>query len=168
MPTTKALLFGRRRDRAVGLVVGFAGVVTLALVAAFAAESADVTTASALADRLLPLLVFYAPGPLAAAGAYARCGGPACLAVGVVPAVVLGGFVLLGTVVGVPGVNGGSPAIGDVTVSFAAIGVSSAFVGYCAGVTAVLGADLLGFGSDNEDGDIDDGDEADEDIDDGD
>ena len=147
MPTTKALLFGRRRDRAVGLVVGFAGVVTLALVAAFLAESADVATATALTDRLLPLLVFYAPGPLAAAGAYARCGGPACIAVGVVPALVLGGFVLLGTLVGVPGVNGGNPAIGDVTVSFAAIGVTSAFVGYCAGVTAVLAADLLGFGS---------------------
>ncbi|TKX53186.1 hypothetical protein EXE42_13845 [Halorubrum sp. SP3] len=159
MPTTEALLFGRRRVRAVGLVVGFAGAVTLALVAAFAAESADVTAASALTDRLLPLLVFYAPGPLAAAGAYARCGGPACLAVGVVPAVVLGGFVLLGTVVGVPGVNGGNPAIGDVTVSFAAIGLSSAFVGYCAGVTGVLGADLLGFGSD--DGDGEGGDEDD-------
>ncbi|WP_096393756.1 hypothetical protein [Halorubrum trapanicum] len=147
MPTTKALLFGRRRDRAVGLVVGFAGVVTLALVAAFVAESAGVTPATALTDRLLPVLVFYAPGPLAAAGAYARCGGPACLAVGVVPALVLGGFVLLGTLVGVPGVNGGNPAIGDVTVSFAAIGVTSAFVGYCAGVTAVLAADLVGFGS---------------------
>ncbi|WP_423996527.1 hypothetical protein [Halorubrum trapanicum] len=147
MPTTKALLFGRRRDRAVGLVVGFAGVVALALVAAFVAESAGATTATALTDRLLPLLVFYAPGPLAAAGAYARCGGPACIAVGVVPALVLGGFVLLGTLVGVPGVNGGNPAIGDVTVSFAAIGVTSAFVGYCAGVTAVLAADLVGFGS---------------------
>ena len=146
MPTTKALLFGRRRDRAVGLVVGFAGVVALALVAAFVAESAGATTATALTDRLLPLLVFYAPGPLAAAGAYARCGGPACIAVGVVPALVLGGFVLLGTLVGVPGVNGGNPAIGDVTVSFAAIGVTSAFVGYCAGVTAVLAVDVLGFG----------------------
>ena len=152
MPTTKALLFGRRRGLAVGLVVGFAGVVTLALVAAFLAESADATAASALTDRLLPLLVFYAPGPLAAAGAYARCGGPACLTVGVVPALVLGGFVLLGTVVGVPGVNGGDPALGDVTVSFAAVGVSSAFVGYCAGVTAVLAADLVGFGSGDEDG----------------
>ncbi|ELZ59367.1 MULTISPECIES: hypothetical protein [Halorubrum] len=149
MPTTKALLFGRRRGRAVGLVVGFAAVVTLALVA----ESTDLPAASALTDRLLPLLVFYAPGPLAAAGAYARCGGPACLAVGVVPAAVLGGFVLLGTVVGVPGVDGGSPAIGDVTVSFAAVGVTSAFVGYCAGVTAVLAADLLGLGT----GDGDDG-----------
>ncbi|TKX57338.1 hypothetical protein EXE44_10225 [Halorubrum sp. SS7] len=147
MPTTKALLLGRRRGRAVGLVVGFAGAVALALVAAFLAESAGVTTASALTDRLLPLLVFYAPGPLAAAGAYARCGGPACLTVGVVPAAVLGGFVLLGTVVGVPGINGGNPAIGDVTVSFAAVGVTSAFVGYCAGVTAVLAADLLGVGS---------------------
>ncbi|TKX85560.1 hypothetical protein EXE43_12965 [Halorubrum sp. SS5] len=152
MPTTKALLLGRRRDRAVGLVVGFAGAVALALVAAFLAESAGVTTASALTDRLLPLLVFYAPGPLAAAGAYARCGGPACLAVGVVPAAVLGGFVLLGTVVGVPGINGGNPAIGDVTVSFAAVGVTSAFVGYCAGVTAVLAADLLGVGSGEGDG----------------
>ncbi|VTT87383.1 hypothetical protein DM2_717 [Halorubrum sp. DM2] len=156
MPTTKALLFGRRRDRAVGLVVGFAGVVTLALVAAFVAGSTDLTAASALTDRLLPLLVFYAPGPVAAAGAYARCGGPACLAVGVVPAAVLGGFVLLGTVVGVPGVNGGTPAIGDVTVSFAAVGVTSAFVGYCAGVTAVLAADLLGFGIDDGDGGVGD------------
>ncbi|SDE97537.1 hypothetical protein SAMN04488067_101295 [Halorubrum xinjiangense] len=154
MPTTKALLFGQRRDRAVGLVIGFAGAVTLALVVAFAAESAGAATATALTDRLLPVLVFYAPGPLAAAGAYARCGGPACLAVGVVPALVLGGFVLLGTLVGVPGVNGGNPAIGDVTVSFAAIGMTSAFVGYCAGVTAVLAADLLGIGgSDGADGD---------------
>ncbi|RLM52544.1 hypothetical protein [Halorubrum sp. Atlit-28R] len=152
MPTTKALLLGRRRGRAVGLVVGFAGAVALALVAAFLAETAGVTTASALTDRILPLLVFYAPGPLAAAGAYARCGGPACLAVGVVPAAVLGGFVLLGTVVGVPGINGGNPAIGDVTVSFAAVGVTSAFVGYCAGVTAVLAADLLGVGSGSRDG----------------
>jgi hypothetical protein len=149
MSTTKALLFGRRRDRAVGLVAGFAVVVTLALVAAFVAESADATTVSALTDRVLPLLVFYAPAPLAAAGAYARCGGPACLAVGVVPAAVLGGFVLFGTVVGVPGVDGGNPAIGDVTVSFAAIGVTGAFVGYCAGVTAVLAGDLLGLGSDD-------------------
>ena len=147
MPTTEALLFGGRRDRAVGLVVGFAAAVTLALVGAFVAESAGAATAAALTDRLLPLLVFYAPAPLAATGAYARCGGPACLAVGVVPAAVLGGFVLLGTVVGVPGVDGGNPAIGDVTVSFAAIGVTGAFVGYCAGVTAVLAADLLGFGS---------------------
>ena len=147
MPTTEALLFGGRRDRAVGLVVGFAAAVTLALVGAFVAESAGAATAAALTDRLLPLLVFYAPAPLAATGAYARCGGPACLAVGVVPAAVLGGFVLLGTVVGVPGVDGGNPAIGDVTVSFAAVGVTGAFVGYCAGVTAVLAADLLGFGS---------------------
>jgi hypothetical protein len=59
-------------------------------------------------------------------------------------------------VVGVPGVNGGNPAIGDVTVSFAAVGVTSAFVGYCAGVTAVLAADLVGFG--DGDGDGEDGD----------
>ncbi|WP_297888718.1 hypothetical protein [uncultured Halorubrum sp.] len=146
MSTTRALLVGRRRGRAVGLVVGFAAVVALALVAAFVAESVGATAAAALTDRLLPLLVFYAPGPLAAAGAYARCGGPACLTVGAVPAVVLGGFVLVGTLVGVPGVNGGDPGLGDVALSFAAIGVTSAFVGYCAGVTAVLAVDVLGFG----------------------
>ncbi|MDB2270300.1 MULTISPECIES: hypothetical protein [Halorubrum] len=157
MSTTRALLVGRRRGRAVGLVVGFAGVVALVLVAAFVAESVGATTAAALTDRLLPPLVFYAPGPLAAAGAYARCGGPACLTVGVVPAVVLGGFVLVGTVVGVPGVNGGNPALGDVTVSFAAIGLSSAFVGYCAGVTAVLAADMLGFGGHGSGGETDGG-----------
>ncbi|MDB9252583.1 hypothetical protein [Halorubrum ezzemoulense] len=152
MSTTRALLVGRRRGRAVGLVVGFAGVVALVLVAAFVAESVGATTAAALTDRLLPPLVFYAPGPLAAAGAYARCGGPACLTVGVVPAVVL-----VGTVVGVPGVNGGNPALGDVTVSFAAIGLSSAFVGYCAGVTAVLAADMLGFGGHGSGGETDGG-----------
>jgi hypothetical protein len=148
MPTAEALLIGRRRDRAVGLVVGFAAAVALALVTAFAAEWADVSAIEALTDRLLPLLVFYAPGPVAAAGAYARCGGPACLAVGVVPAAVLGGLVLAGTVMGVPGVDGGDPALGDVTLTFAAVGLSSAFVGYCAGVTGVLGADLLGIGGD--------------------
>jgi len=157
MSTTRALLIGRRRGRAVGLVVGFAGVVALALVAAFVAESVGATAATALTDRVLPLLVFYAPGPLAAAGAYARCGGPACLTVGVVPAVVLGGFVLVGTLVGVPGVNGGNPALGDVTASFAAIGLTSAFVGYCAGVTAVLVVDVLGFGGDGGGGGADGG-----------
>ena len=151
MPTTKALLVGRRRGLGVWLVVGFAAVVALGHLVAFAAESADVTAATALTDRLLPLLVFYAPAPLAAAGAYARCGGAACLAVGVVPAVVLGGLVLVGTAVGVPGVNGGDPAIGDVTLSFAAVGLTSAFLGYCAGVTAVLAADLLGLGSGDDD-----------------
>jgi hypothetical protein len=147
MPTTKALLVGRRRGLGVRLVVGFAAVVALGHLVAFAAGSADATTATALTDRLLPPLVFYAPAPLAAAGAYARCGGPACLAVGAVPAVVLGGLVLVGTAVGVSGVNGGDPAIGGVTLSFAAVGLTSAFLGYCAGVTAVLAADLLGFGS---------------------
>lgn len=144
MTTTEALLLGRRRGLAVTMVLGFAGLVAAALVAALVADFAELPTTAALADRLIPLLVFYAPAPIAAAGAYARCGGPACLAVGVVPAVVFVGFVLVGTVVGVPGVGAGDAPIGSVATSFALVGVTGAFVGYCAGVTAALLADVIG------------------------
>ncbi|GAB7010237.1 hypothetical protein [Halorubrum trueperi] len=144
MTTTKALLIGRRRGLAVTMVLGFALVVALSLAVAVVAEQANLPTAAAVTDRIVPLLVFYAPAPLAAVGAYARCGGPACLAVGVVPAVVFVALVLVGTVFGVPGVGGGDASLGGVTMSFALVGVSGAFVGYCAGVTAVLLADLAG------------------------
>jgi len=146
MTTTKALLIGQRRRLALTMVGGFAGLVALALAVAVVADLADIRTAAAVTDRLVPLLVFYAPAPIAAAGAYARCGGPACLTVGVVPAVVLAALVVVGTVFGVPGVGGGDAALGGVTLSFALVGLSGAFIGYCAGVTAALLADLAGIG----------------------
>ncbi|EMA61529.1 hypothetical protein [Halorubrum kocurii] len=152
MTTTKALLIGQRRRLALTMVGGFAGVVALALAVAVVADLADIRTATALTDRLVPLLVFYAPAPIAAAGAYARCGGPACLTVGVVPALVFATLVVAGTVFGVPGVGGGDAPLGGVTMSFALVGLSGAFVGYCAGVTAALLADLAGFGGDGGDG----------------
>jgi len=150
MTTTEALLLGRRRRLALTMVGGFAGLVALSLAVAVAAERADLPTAAALTDQIVPLLVFYAPAPIAAVGGYARCGGPACLAVGAVPAVVFAGLVVAGTVFGVPGVGPGDSPLGGVTMAFAAVGVSSAFVGYCAGVTAALLGDLVGFGSDDE------------------
>ncbi|TKX76871.1 hypothetical protein EXE53_29555, partial [Halorubrum sp. SD626R] len=116
MTTTEALLLGRRRRLAVAMVAGFAVVVAIALASAVIADLADLQGAAALADRLVPLLVFYAPAPIAAAGAYARCGGPACLAVGVVPAVVFAALVLVGTVLGVPGVGAADSPLGGVTV----------------------------------------------------
>jgi hypothetical protein len=145
MTTAEALLIGRRRRLALTMVGGFAAVVALSVALAVVAERADIASAAALTDRVVPLLVFYAPAPIAAAGGYARCGGPACLAVGAVPAVVLSALVVVGTVFGVPGVGGESP-FGGVTVAFATIGLSGAFVGYCAGVTAALVADLAGIG----------------------
>lgn len=147
MTTTKALLVGRRRGLAVTMVLGFALVVALSLAAAVVAEQADLPTAAAVTDRIVPLLVFYAPAPIAAAGAYARCGGPACLAVGAVPTVVFVALVLVGTVFGIPGVESGGSSLGGVTMSFALVGLSGAFIGYCAGVTAALLADLAGIGS---------------------
>ena len=146
MTTTEALLLGRRRRLAATMVGGFAGLVAVSLAVAVVAERADIPTAAALTDRLVPLLVFYAPAPIAAVGGYARCGGPACLAVGAVPAVVFAGLVVVGTVVGVPGVGPGDAPLGGVTMAFAAVGVSGAFVGYCAGVTAALLGDLAGIG----------------------
>jgi len=146
MSTTEELLLGRRRGLAVTMVVGFAAVVALSLVVALVADLADLSTASALTDRAIPLLVFYAPAPIAAAGAYARCGGPACLAVGVVPALVFGALVIVGTVFGVPGVGGGDSTLGGIALSFGLVGLSGAFVGYCAGVTAALLAELIGGG----------------------
>jgi hypothetical protein len=147
MTTTEALLIGRRRRLALTMVGGFAALVALSLAVGIVAERAGIPTAAALTDRIVPLLVFYAPAPIAAAGGYARCGGPACLAVGAVPAVVLAALVVVGTVFGVPGVGAGDSPLGGVTMAFAAIGLSGAFVGYCAGVTAALLADLAGFGS---------------------
>ena len=154
MTTAEALLIGRRRRLALTMVGGFAAVVALSVAVAVVAERADIASAAALTDRIVPLLVFYAPAPIAAVGGYARCGGPACLAVGAVPAVVLTALVVVGTVFGVPGVGGESP-LGGVTVAFAAIGLSGAFVGYCAGVTAALVADLAGLGGGGEGGDAD-------------
>jgi len=71
MTTTEALLIGRRRRLALTMVGGFAGIVALALALAVVADLADIQTAAAVTDRLIPLLVFYAPAPIAAAGAYA-------------------------------------------------------------------------------------------------
>ena len=159
MTTTKALLIGRRRRLALTMVGGFAGLVVLSLAVAVVAERADLPTAAALADRLVPLLAFYAPAPIAAVGGYARCGGPACLAVGAVPAVVFAALVVVGTVFGVPGVGAGDSPIGGVTMAFAAVGLSGAFVGYCAGVTAALLGDLVGFGGGDGDGGAGGGDE---------
>lgn len=151
MTTTEALLLGRRRGLAVTMVVGFAAVIAVSLAVALVAELADLPTAAALTDRVIPVLVFYAPGPIAAAGAYARCGGPACLAVGVVPALVFAGLVLLGTTIGVPGVGEGGAPVEGVATSFALVGLSGAFVGYCAGVTAALLVDLAGRGQATDD-----------------
>ncbi|AZQ13785.1 hypothetical protein [Halorubrum sp. PV6] len=159
MTTTEALLIGQRRRLALTMVGGFAGVVALSLVVAIVADLADVQSAAALTDRLVPLLVFYAPAPVAAAGAYARCGGPACLTVGVVPAGVFAALVAVGSVFGVPGVGSGGDPLAGVTWSFALIGLSGAFVGYCAGVSAALLADVAGFGGDGEGDDEDDGDD---------
>ncbi|EMA61746.1 hypothetical protein [Halorubrum lipolyticum] len=156
MTTAKALLLGGRRRLALTMVGGFAGVVALALAVAIVADLADIRTAAALTDRLVPLLVFYAPAPIAAAGGYARCGGPACLTVGVVPALVFATLVVVGTVFGVPGVGGGDAPLGGVTMSFALVGLSGAFVGYCAGVTAALLADLAGIGGGSDGDGVDD------------
>ena len=149
MATSEALLVGRERDRAVKLVGGFAAFVALAMVAAVVADLVDATVAATLTERVVPLLVFYAPAPVAALGAYARCGGPACLAVGIVPAVVFAVLVAAGALVGVPGVGGGDAPLGSLTVGFAIVGVSGAFLGYCVGVAAAMAADLLGVGSDD-------------------
>jgi len=61
---------------------------------------------------------------------------------------VFAALVVVGTVFGVPGVGAGDAPLGGVTMSFALVGLSGAFVGYCAGVTATLLADLAGIGGD--------------------
>ncbi|MFC5277210.1 hypothetical protein ACFPM1_00310 [Halorubrum rubrum] len=147
MTTTKALLFGRGRERAVGLVVGFTVAVGVVAAATLVASAVDHRTVAILSARTLPVVMVYAPAPIAAVGAYARCGGPACLAVGVVPVVVLGTLLAVASALGVPGVDGGA-WIADLMGSFLAGSVASAFVGFCAGVTAALVADLVGVGSD--------------------
>jgi len=152
MSTTEELLLGRRRELAVTMVVGFAVVVALVLALALVADRAALPTASVVTGRLVPLVVVYAPAPIAAAGAYTRCGGPACLTVGVVPALVFGALVVAGTAFDVSGVGGGS-ALEGTALSFGLVGLSGAFVGYCTGVTAALLAELIGGGTDRTGGD---------------
>lgn len=144
MATTEALLFGRRRGRSLAFVAGVTAAVVLALVASLVAQvaSPEHPATRVLHENAVPLLLFYAPAPLAAAGGYARCGGPACLAVGVVPAVVFGALVFVGGVVGLPSVASDAPVWG-VTLAYALAGLSSAFVGYCAGVTGAVVVDLV-------------------------
>lgn len=144
MATTRALLVGERPRLAIGLVGGFALGVTLAILVAMFANARDVALAATVTDRAVPLLLFYAPGPLAAVGGYARCGGPACLAVGVVPALTFVGLVAVGGVVGVPGVGGGDAPLTWLAGTVAVVGVAGAFIGYCVGVAAAMIGDLLG------------------------
>ncbi len=147
MASSEALLVGCRRDRAIGLVGGFAVAITVAVLAGLVADLADLQTAAAVLDGALPLIVFYVPAPLAALGAYLRCGGPACLALGVVPAVVLVAVALVGSAIGISGVVNGGTVLLETSVSLALVGLTGAFVGFCAGVTATLVADVVGVGS---------------------
>lgn len=148
MTTTKALLFGGRRERAIGLVVGFSVAVGAVAAVTLLASAVDLRPVATLSARTLPVLVVYAPAPIAAVGAYARCGGPACLAVGVVPVVVLAVLLAVASAIGAPGVAGGA-WVAKPTGSFLVGSVASAFVGFCAGVTAALVADLVGIRSDD-------------------
>lgn len=109
------------------------------------AELANLPTAAAVLEKSIPPIVFYAPILLAAIGAYLRCGGPACLAVGVVPAIVLLGAALVGSALGVTGVVDAGTVLVETSTSLALVGLTGAFVGFCAGVTAALVADVLGF-----------------------
>lgn len=145
MASSEALLVGHRRDRAIGLVGGFAVAVAVAVLASFVAELANLPIAAAVLEEAIPLIVFYAPIPLAAIGAYLRCGGPACLAVGVVPAIVLVAAALVGSALGATGVVDGGTVLAETSTSLALVGLTGAFVGFCAGVTAALVADVLGF-----------------------
>ncbi len=147
MASSEALLVGRRPDRALGLIGGFAVAVAVTVLAVLVADLGDLPTATAVLDGVVPLIVFYAPAPLAALGAYLRCGGPACLAIGVVPATVLLVVVPVGTVLGVPGVADGSMIPAEAPISLALVGLTSAFLGFCAGVTAALVADVVGIAS---------------------
>ncbi|MFC5135736.1 MULTISPECIES: hypothetical protein [Haloferacaceae] len=147
MTTTEALLFGRRRERAIGLVVGFSVAVGAVAAVTLLASAVDLRPVATLSARTLPVLVVYAPAPIAAVGAYARCGGPACLAVGVVPVVLLGALLAVASTIGAPGVAGGAWVV-ELTGSFLIGSVASAFVGFCAGVTAALVVDLVGIRSD--------------------
>ncbi len=156
MATSEALLVGRNSRLAVRLVGGFTVAVALAMIAAILADLADARIAATLTEQAVPLLLFYAPAPVAALGAYARCGGPACLAVGVVPAAVFAALVVVGSLIGIPGMGGVDAPLGSLSIGLALVGVTGAFVGYCVGVAAAMIGDLAGFGGDADDRDADD------------
>lgn len=89
-------------------------------------------------DVGLPFVLFYAPGLVAAVGAYLRSGAVACLAVGLVPAALFATVAIVGTVLGLPGVGGGDAPLWSITVAFSAVGVVYAAVGYVVGVAIFL------------------------------
>ncbi len=141
MVTTEALLFGDRPSKSVSLVVTYAAITMTALVgAAFAGTvSPDSPVTTLLRQDLLSVVLFAAPGLIALGGSYARCGAPACLAVGLVPGVSVA---VLTVTVGILDVlAGGTPGV---TLGFAFagsvayVGLLRAFLGYCGGLTVAL------------------------------
>ncbi|WP_280535231.1 hypothetical protein [Halopenitus sp. POP-27] len=148
MVTTESLLFGEGRRRGLLLIGGFAALTAVILLAVLTLEyvSPSHPLTRFLADGALPSVLLYVPAPVAAVGAYARCGAPACLSAGVVPGVVFGAIVVIGGLLGIPGTGADAAGLGlsiGLSVGFSIVGLSSAFVGYCTGVTAVLALDAF-------------------------
>ncbi|QHS16893.1 hypothetical protein [Halopenitus persicus] len=148
MVTTESLLFGAGRRRGLSLIgaCGAVTAVTVLAVLALGSVAPSHHVTSFLADDALPSILLYLPAPIALVGAYARCGAPSCLAVGVVPGVVFGAIVVVGGLLGVPGTGADATVLGlsiGLSIGFSVVGLSSAFVGYCTGVTAVLALDAF-------------------------
>ncbi|WP_096390614.1 hypothetical protein [Halopenitus persicus] len=148
MVTTKSLLFGAGRRRGLSLIGACAAVtaITVLAVLALGAVAPSHPAAVFLADDALPSILLYLPAPIALVGAYSRCGAPACLAVGVVPGIVFGAIVVVGGLLGVPGTGADATALGlsiGLSIGFSVVGLSSAFIGYCTGITAVLALDAF-------------------------
>ncbi|WP_255170002.1 hypothetical protein [Natrononativus amylolyticus] len=87
-----------------------------------------------VADVWFPVVLFYAPAPAAAVGAYLRCGAVTGLLVGLVPAGLFATTAVLGTAFALPGVGGGDAPLWSITLAFATISAVAAGAGFLVGL----------------------------------
>ena len=118
------------------LIGGFAILVVATLLAVVATNTlgADDPVRRVLYDVGLPVVLFFAPGLVAAVAAYVRGGVVTCLLVGLVPAACFATVAIVGAVLGLPGVGGGDSPLWSVTLAFGLAGVGAAVVGFVGGV----------------------------------
>lgn len=136
--TWRSVVWGSPGAPRVELIGGFAAVVAVAMVATALSNGLGAADPIGrfLYDVGLPATLFYAPGVVAAVGAFLRCGAATCLVAGLVPAAVFATVAIVGTALGLPGVGGGDAPLWSISLAFATISVVAAAAGCLAGFAA--------------------------------
>lgn len=140
MVTTEDLLVGERRTRSIAFLGAYASIVAGTLLATLAAELLAPGLAEPLREELVPVVLVYAPMPVAAVGGFLRCGAPASIAVGLIPGIGYSVAVVLAAVLGLS-VDSGPMPLWGLSAGLLFTGVIWAFAGFCIGVATAMGVD---------------------------